>query len=516
MKRYMNPPDNRPRDVWGKPIGKAYHDKDWDQLTPEEMMMDFEWKSDILEALGEEVGSDTFYQDYLFRELYAGELEGDYKVMLTEYVPKEPDEEKSKTKIHKIDVEDIHTYLHQNNVALSPCLFHNNWRRKNLMNYVSAFVLDIDKLRPQQLQRFFFLFDEGRLLRPTFIANSGSGVHFYYLLDKMLPVDSVNNEANNLIATEIYNRLYDDVILKEKWVDAQRHWIGQDYRVVNSCTKLNLISRIFKTGGIYSTEWFIEHYDIKIDREKNYASKQMIRYAGSIAKDLKIEPPDYTDAKATFEFIANHKDAAYAVREERRQRRTEKAKNKKQKTGKPGSWYRNTLFYMRDHTKAGYRFSSMKAIAIIAFKEQIPRDVFLSDLAELSAYWESFNWRGDNFNVKNVKDIERFYDNGLTYSKTSSETLEEWLGYPFKRVGVKRREKPLSQREHLEEARMIRDLRMKRVGRKWDDNNGRKPGTYTKEQIVKQYRAEHPTAKPKDCIQATGLNKNTVYKWWNA
>lgn len=514
MKRYQNPPDNRPLDDWGKPIGKSYHEKQWDELTPEEMMMDFEWKSDILESLGEEISFATFYQDYLFRELYAGELEGDYKVMLTEYVPKEKDEEKSKTKIYKIDVDDIADYLHQNNVALSPCLFHNNWRRKNLMNYVSAFVLDIDKLRPMNLQRFFMLFDEGRLLRPTFIANSGSGVHFYYLLDKMLPVDSVNNEANNLIATEIYTRLYDDVILKEKWEDAQRHWIGQDYRVVNSMTKLNLISRIYKTGEIYSADWFIQHYDIQIDRTKNYASKQQIRYANSIAKALKIEEPDYSDAHATFEFINQNKDAAYQVRETRRQRRAAKAKKNKAKKNKPGSWYRNTLFHMRDHTRAGFRFSSLKAIAIIAFKEQIPRDVFVSDLWDLAYYWENLNWHGDKFNLKNVKDIERLYDNGLKYSHTRPEKLEEWLGYPFKNVGVKSRKNPLPQKDHLEEARMIRDFRMKRAGRKWDENNGRKPGTYTKEQIVKDWREAHPEGRKADCVRDTGLSKPTVYKWW--
>jgi hypothetical protein len=302
----MNPPDNRPLNDWGLPIGKAYKDKKWDELTPDEMTMDFEWKSDILATQGEEISAATFYQDYLFWELYSGELDGDYKVLLTEYVPKEKDEEKSKTKIHKVDVDDIYTFQNHNNVALSPCLFFNNWRRKNLLNYVSAFVLDIDKLRPENLKRFFFLFDEGRLLRPTFIANSGSGVHFYYLLDKMLLVDSVNNEANKLIATEIYNRLYDDVIKKEKWIDAQRHWLGQDYRVVNSRTKLDLISQIFKTGELYTVEWFIKHYDIQIDRRKNYASKQMIKYAGSIAKDLKLEAPDYSDAKATFDFIAKN------------------------------------------------------------------------------------------------------------------------------------------------------------------------------------------------------------------
>lgn len=510
IKEYLNPPDNRPLDDWGRPIGKAYKDKNWDELTADEMMMDFEWKSDILESFGEEVSSDTFYQDYLFRELYAGELEAEYKVLLTEYVPKEKDDEKAKTKIHKIDVDDIPDYLEKNNVALSPCLFYNNWRRKNLMNYVSAFVLDIDKLRPMQLQRFFFLFDEGRLLRPTFIANSGSGVHFYYLLDKMLPVDSVNNEANNLIATEIYTRLYEDVILKEKWLDAQRHWIGQDYRVVNSMTKLDLVSRIFKTGDTYSAEWFIQHYDIQIDRTKKYASKQMIKYAGSIAKDLKLEAPDYSDAHATFEFISEHKDAAFQVREERRQRRAEKAKKNKGKQRKMGSWYRNTLFYMRDHTRTGFRFSSMKALAIIAFKEKIPRDVFVADLWELAAYWENFNWNGDNFNIKNVKDIERFYDNGLKYSQTSSETLEEWLGYSFRRVGVKRNHLP--QEKHLYLARRRKED-LKILGEKI--NEGRPEGSGTAQEKVQQYRMEHPEARKADCIRATGLDKKTVYKWWD-
>ena len=194
MKKYMNMPDNRPLDDWGKPIGKPYEKKDWDQLTPEEMMADFEWKSDILASAGEEVTGATFYQDYLFRELYDGDLAEvfDYKILLTEYDADEG------SKMHKVDVEDLHQYLHLKDVALSPCLFYRNWRNKALLNYVSAFVLDIDKLRPQHLRRFFKLFDEGRLLRPTFVANSGSGVHFYYLLDRMLKCDSRYNEANRL------------------------------------------------------------------------------------------------------------------------------------------------------------------------------------------------------------------------------------------------------------------------------------------------------------------------------
>ena len=111
-------------------------------------MADFDWKSDILDAYGEEVSCDTFYQDYLFYELYAGEIEGDYKVLLTEYDAQE------NSKSHKIDVDEICDFLHLNDVAISPCLFYSNWRMKKLLNYVSAFVLDIDKLKPENLQRF--------------------------------------------------------------------------------------------------------------------------------------------------------------------------------------------------------------------------------------------------------------------------------------------------------------------------------------------------------------------------
>lgn len=502
MKRYayMNMPDRRPVDVWGKPIGKPYEKKEWEELLPEEMQADFEWKSDILATYGEEVDGSTFYQDYLFRELYEGTLDGDYKVLLTEYEAEEGQ------KVHKIDVDEIHEYLHLNDVALSPCLFYKNWRMKKLLNYIPAFVLDIDKLRPSHLQRFFRLFEEGRLLTPTFIANSGSGVHFYYVLDQMVKCDSGQNEANNLIAEEIYRRLYDDVKEKEKWKDAQRHWLGQDYRVVNSKTKFQQTSRIFKTGELYTFDQLIQHYDVKIDPERHYASKAMVKYASNIARELNLDPPDFSHARETYAFIRDHKDAAYQKREARRQERRLKAAKKGRNSSKTVTWYRNTFNYMMDHTMPGYRFSSMKALAIIAFKEQVPRDVFVADIRDLTAYWEVFDWKGDKFNTKNADAIIRLFDNGATYSNTSSKTLEEWLGYGFRRIGNKRNGR--KQKDHLARARVLQDF---------DDPNGswrNKEGAPTKKEIVDAWQRDHPYGKKADCIRDTGLSRPTVKKWW--
>ena len=507
MKRYLNMPDNRPRDVWGNPIGQPYEKKDWGQLSPEEMAADFEWKSDVLAAFGEEVSGATFYQDYLFHELYTGTLDAeyDYKVMITEYDAEEGN------KVHRADVDDIENYLHLNDVALSPCLFYSNWRNKKLMNYVGAFVMDIDKLRPKQLQRFFQLFDEGRLLRPTFIANSGSGVHFYYVLDKMLKVDSRRNEANRLIAEEIYRQLYEDVIKKERWPDAQRHWIGQDYRVVNSKTKLHLTSQIFKVGEIYTIDQLIRHYGVEVNQEKHYASKGMIKYASNIAKELKIEPPDFSDAKETQAFIRANKDEAYQVREQRRQQRQLKsAKKGRKKTAKPGTWYKKTLDHLETKVQPGFRFSSMKALAIIAFKEQVPREVFMSDIRELAAIWETFDWKGDDFNSRNVEAIERLFDNAARYSNTSSETLEEWLGYEFRRMGLKRNGRP--QAVHI---KFMNNQRAFKVEMGECTNGGRPAGSGTAQLQVWKWRATHPDGRKSDCIRDTGLSKPTVYKWWN-
>ena len=44
---------------------------------------------------------------------------------------------------------------------------------------------------------------------------------------------------------------------------------------------------------------------------------------------------------------------------------------------------------------------------------------------------------------------------------------------------------------------------------------GRPKGSGIKEETVKEYRRENPEAKKADCIRETGLDKKTVYKYWD-
>lgn len=70
--------------------------------------------------------------------------------------------------------------------------------------------------------------------------------------------------------------------------------------------------------------------------------------------------------------------------------------------------------------------------------------------------------------------------------------------------------KRLKQRDHLELARMSRDIRQRGSGTKWTDNNGRPDVS----KIVEDWRKANPDGKKADCIRDTGLSKPTVYRWW--
>ena len=67
------------------------------------------------------------------------------------------------------------------------------------------------------------------------------------------------------------------------------------------------------------------------------------------------------------------------------------------------------------------------------------------------------------------------------------------------------------QADHLEEARAIRDIRMRRQKRKWTDGNGAK----NKKEMVLRWRRFNPEGRKIDCQRETGLSKPTVLKWWN-
>ena len=68
------------------------------------------------------------------------------------------------------------------------------------------------------------------------------------------------------------------------------------------------------------------------------------------------------------------------------------------------------------------------------------------------------------------------------------------------------------QKEHLEEARAIRDIRQHRKGTNWWDG-GNRDGAPTKRDEIRAYAVEHPEASQRAIAKALGVSPTTVNKW---
>ena len=143
-------------------------------------------------------------------------------------------------------------------------------------------------------------------------------------------------------------------------------------------------------------------------------------------------------------------------------------------------------------------------LAIYAVKCGIEEDELRDDAYSLLDDYDAMSESEDNRFTKD--DIETaltaFLDSYCTFPRDDIAKYSGLQIVPNKRNGQK-------QVDHLEEARAIRDIRMRRQGRKWDENNGRKP----KQQEVLALRAEHPEASITELSRISGLSRTTLYKY---
>ena len=186
-----------------------------------------------------------------------------------------------------------------------------------------------------------------------------------------------------------------------------------------------------------------------------------------------------------------------------------------------GTWAVNRNLYewwkrqILDGATVGHRYYCMLMLAIYARKcsyyhekhnpNPVTREELEEDCFALLDYLEGLTVSEDNhFGRDDVLDaLEAFDERWTTFPRQSVE-YRTAISIPANKRNRQ------SQSDHLEEARVIRDIRAARRGEKWDAHNGRK----SKAEVVRQWRKENPEGRKVDCIRATGLDKKTVYKHW--
>lgn len=361
-----------------------------------QLRKEFNEKSVILEKYGELTSPAEYYAD-----LYGSDGDEIMPYTVSNETP-------AIRRAQNID-EVLQIAMFRNDIYTYSCSFFGGWPKERLVNNVYAFVIDLDGVSPADLR--VLLKREITKFPPSYIVNSGQGVHIVYMFT--VPVAGYTKRKKVLKqAIKALAGLFKVKTYSYK-VDPTATLV-HPYRVVGSRTKLGQTAKAYKVGEKREVVEMLKLLNIDTYLFEKHEKKQTTqRKARSYNNEVAVLP-----------------------------------------TGRV-RFYDSTYERVRHEVDEGHRYLSLFALAIIAYKCRIPRAQIEEDIGDLV---DLFNQKE---HVKRVRENEiekAMMGYSQKFVKVNSYTLEEYLGFTFHR-STKRN--GLKQREHLLIARAVKDARQK-------------------------------------------------------
>lgn len=401
-------------------------------------------KNSVLGEFGEQVDKWTFYEDVF------GDTEKTVPVILS-----------ANEHLQAMTLDSAMDFsAPRDDVYISGCTYFHDWYSKKTAHDIYAFIIDLDSVWSGGLLsglRSDWQLDgvPTRYAKPTYIVNSGTGLHLYFVLAEPIPC----------FGTQIQEieKLYREIALQQTakaWIGQkpQIQWFGQSFRMVGSLTKDGFETTAFRYG---------EKWDIQ-DLAKWYGIEKEFRKRG-----------EHEDFKPI-----------------RKQRKRKKGQRKGFTSNR--AFYDYTLRTVREKTHEGHRYTSMCALSVIAWKCKVPEWEVEKDLESLLPYFNKGSVR--TVKANEIKSAMKMYN--ARAMETPRERLEDWLGWEYKPIKRNGRKRDM----HLKLARNQLAL-LKEMG---ETSQGRPKQSI----IVEEWQEKHPNGKKIECHRETGLSRPTIDKWW--
>lgn len=371
-------------------------------------------------------------------------------------------------------------------IITSPISYIGRNRTAKNSRFLYAFAIDLDGVEKQHIENIFYQYKSGAMPKPNIIVSSGNGLHLYYILEKPIALfDNIKILLKRFkygLIDLVWNSYTSNV--KKR----QYQGIFQGFRIPETKTKFGEVVRAFylENSELYTVEklnhWVTGRRKL-VDTEIDIINKALYVPKKLTLKEAKEKYPDWY---------------------ERRIVKGDKSRKKWHIKRDLYDWWKRTI---TDNEKVveGHRYFCIMSLAMYGLKCDIPYEEVKADAYSFLEEMESKTGNQDNhFTEEDIEDALKAYkESYMTFPRKDIEIVTGILIPPNKRNYQK-------QKDHLEEIRMIRDLRMKRQGKKWTDNNGRK----SKKDEVISYLLFNQNATKYKCIKETGLSKPTVYKYW--
>ena len=401
--------------------------------------------------------------------------------------PKEGDDvqDKKEKEVHCYVINDglekLDELINQKFSIISPVSYFGKSRSGKNARELYAIAFDLDGVDMPQLRDTFHQMNRGFIPAATFVVNSGTGLHLYYLLDSPIAMYPQNQrflkELKYSLTRRIWNRFTSNI--KEPQIQG----VLQGFRVVGSGTKLGADYPVvaYRYGKSVSIEYLLQYVpDTNGDFQR--VTGMLERGALSI-EEAKKKYPDWYERRI--------------VRGEQRGRWTVKR-----------DLYDWWLRKIETEIHVGHRFYGIMTLAIYAVKCGIAEEELQQDAYRLLKIFDAMSYEDSNrFTIEDVvKALEMYNENFVTFPRAD---IAKYSGIPIS--PNKRNWK--NQSQHLEIARAIRDIKTKQQGKdNWWQGNGRP----SKEQLIREYMFAHPEVRKKtEIATALQIDRHTVGKFYD-
>ncbi len=369
-----------------------------------------------------------------------------------------------------------------------------------------GFAIDLDGVGVNQLNSFWYYVDHvGVIPEPTFIVNSGHGLHIYYVFEHPVPLyPNVVEHLQNLkrgLTEWVWNRETSSYPVKER----QYQGIYQCFRMVGSCTKLG--------AGADMGKYLLRAWET--------GKRVTISYLNNFVLDEKYKCPEGLDY-SSWKWASAHHTLSECQRlwPNWYQRRIVEKQPAGQWKCSP-KLYEWWLRKIREpgNARDGNRYHCISMLYVYAQKCCIDKAVVDADAEELLGPFNLLTINSDNaFTAADIKAASKFYD--PKFVKFTRKEISRRTG-----IEITTRRKPktikldpktgkelkLTKAQQLEFQRKVQDMKLRDYGIDWRN----KDGAPKKQNVVWKWRAAHPDGRKIDCEKETRLSRHTVLKWWD-
>jgi hypothetical protein len=407
-------------------------------------------------------------------------------------------------------ISDIISESVQNNFPayMAPVSWFGKHNRAKNARYLHAFTVDLDGVTPENLKGSIFKqIRNGReadawgqsIPQPTFIVNSGQGLHLYYVLEKPLPLFADTREFMKRLKYALIDVVWNDYTTELGRLRRQYQGVYQGFRMPGTSTKLNGFGEEAKTSPAkYVATAFAYEPNGKPER---VSLEYLLSYTAVRGEEIPHQLLNYLDNEPIPLEIAKKRWPNWYER--------------RILNGEPRGYWKNSRalydwWLKRIPVDAVYhgRYWSVFGLVSYAKKCGIPYEEVECDALGLVETLDKITETPENHFTEYdvICALSKYDDDDLTTITRDFISRKSMIRIdPNKRNGRRRELHLRLCRANLEVLNADNGSALQ----------GRPKGSGEKKQQVYEWRQSNPEGNKSQCAKDTGFSRTTVIKWWD-